>query len=252
MPPFTPWALLAESSSGSTWVNHVLASHPCAVSEGEHLMRNSSAAALFHASAAGVDSVLRDVAARNRAALEKKGERCARGAGGLKLKLVERDVLFGTDGNAMQVAESLLRNDYNVVRTAVASDGRALEWASERLRNNRVLARIAMELDGSALEYASKRLREMTYRDALWSALRAGAPWAATCAGPLPLRASHVRLRMGKHRGVQRKFQHGACDFSGVRRVPGCGAALPEAPKQTSHDQRVDTPARDVHSCVWV
>ena len=41
--PFQPWALLADSSSGSTWVNHVLSSHPCAVSQGEYLMTNKTA-----------------------------------------------------------------------------------------------------------------------------------------------------------------------------------------------------------------
>ena len=73
--PFQPWALLADSSSGSTWVNHVLSSHPCAVSQGEYLMTNKTAAALFHQSPEGIAAVLRDVAARNRDALSRRASR---------------------------------------------------------------------------------------------------------------------------------------------------------------------------------
>ena len=117
--PFQPWALLADSSSGSTWVNHVLSSHPCAVSQGEYLMTNKTAAALFHQSPEGIAAVLRDVAARNRDALSRRGANltvhCTRFAGGVKLKLVERDVLFGNDGNALAVAAALGRQGYNVL-----------------------------------------------------------------------------------------------------------------------------------------
>ena len=113
-PTFTPWALLADSSSGSTWVNHVLSSHRCAVSQGELLMKNQTAAALFHSSAAGIERVLLDVTALNFAALRGRPG-CARMAGGVKLKLVERDILFGSGGNAMAVATALARVGYRVI-----------------------------------------------------------------------------------------------------------------------------------------
>ena len=63
--------------------------------------------------------MLRDVAARNRDALSRRGANltahCTRFAGGVKLKLVERDLLFGNDGNALAVAAALGRQGYNVL-----------------------------------------------------------------------------------------------------------------------------------------
>ena len=117
VPRFTPWALLAESSTGSTWVNHVLSSHPCVVSVGELLMTNATAARMWHKLDGGVDAVLQDVAARNRAQLAARvaAAECPRSAGGIKLKLVERDVTFGEGGNALKVVAALARLKYHVI-----------------------------------------------------------------------------------------------------------------------------------------
>lgn len=112
-----PWALLADSSSGSTWVNHVLSSHPCSVSEGEVLMKNATASALFHASAAGIAAVLHDITVRNQRTLASTpgAAHCSSTAGGLKLKLGERDILLGSESNALQVARELRRLGYRII-----------------------------------------------------------------------------------------------------------------------------------------
>ena len=115
---FVPWALLAGSSTGSTWVNHVLSSHPCVVSVGEILMRNQTAAKLFHAGVDGVSTVLEDVADQNRQQLRQRpnASQCASVAGGVKLKLGERDIEFSPNGgNALEVAEALKRHGYMVI-----------------------------------------------------------------------------------------------------------------------------------------
>lgn len=113
---FQPWALLAESSSGSTWVNHVLASHPCASSLGEILMSNKTASEMFHGK--GVDGIVRvlyDAAQRQKEDLARTRKHCHNTAGGLKLKLVERDVTFGREGNNYDVIQALAALNYNVI-----------------------------------------------------------------------------------------------------------------------------------------
>jgi|MesohylFT_1024984.scaffolds.fasta_scaffold34148_1 hypothetical protein len=115
---FVPWALLAGSSTGSTWVNNVLSSHPCVASVGEILMRNQTAAKLFHAGVDGVSTVLEDVANQNRQQLQQRpnASQCDTVAGGVKLKLGERDIEFSPNGgNALEVAEALKRLGYRVI-----------------------------------------------------------------------------------------------------------------------------------------
>lgn len=111
----TRWALLADSSSGSTWMNHVLASHPCAVSQGEYLMGNATAASVFHSGLAGIATVLDDISAKNGRLLEARRPHCPVVAGGVKLKLHDRDVTFGSDGNALLVSEALRQRGYHVL-----------------------------------------------------------------------------------------------------------------------------------------
>ena len=55
--PRAKFALLASSGSGSTWVNHMLSSHPCISSAGEYLLGNVSEQQVFRAPA-GVSIVL--------------------------------------------------------------------------------------------------------------------------------------------------------------------------------------------------
>ena len=115
---FTPFAILAESSSGSTWLNHVLSSHPCVVSVGEFLMSNRSAANIFDsANEVHITELLNHITARNVAALRLRDTtQCTHTAGGVKLKLVERDVTFGQHGgNALQVAAALGNAGYHVL-----------------------------------------------------------------------------------------------------------------------------------------
>ena len=117
---FTPWALLAASSTGSTWVNHVLSSHPCVASVGEILLSNRSAASHFHASPPStekISAVLAHVTASNLATLRSRttSGSCSRLAGGVKLKLAERDVTFGENGNARAVAAALQREGFRVI-----------------------------------------------------------------------------------------------------------------------------------------
>ena len=92
------YALLGASARGSTWVNHMLDSHPCIVSVGEYLMRNRSELSLFHDGPAGVRLVLGriqatlDGALRERRRRSEEARKCTRMAGGVKLKTVARDV----------------------------------------------------------------------------------------------------------------------------------------------------------------
>ena len=121
-PRHVPWALLAGSATGSTWVNHVLSSDPCCVSVGEYLMANKTAAKLFaSAGKQAIARVLLDVVARNKEELRRReeasGRRCTSTAGGVKLKLAERDITFGTDGvgNAAAVADALHTLGFQVI-----------------------------------------------------------------------------------------------------------------------------------------
>ena len=61
-------------------------------------------------------------------------------------------------GYALKYALSALRNDREVVLTAVKKDGGALEWASGRLRNDREVVLTAVAKNGCALRDASKAL----------------------------------------------------------------------------------------------
>ena len=86
------YAILAASNTGSTWVNHVLKSHPCVISLDEHLMNNVTARALAHASPEAVGRLLDDISERAASQVRTGGSSCARYALGLKLKAGERDV----------------------------------------------------------------------------------------------------------------------------------------------------------------
>lgn len=108
---FTPWALLAGSSTGSTWVNHVMASHPCVSSVGEVLLGNSTAAKAFHRDSSGIDGVLSHVTEQNLARLRER-QSCTRTAGGVKLKLMERDI---TGENHAAVVAALQRHGFNAI-----------------------------------------------------------------------------------------------------------------------------------------
>ena len=123
-PPHTPWALIAGSSSGSTWVNNVLAGHPCATSVGEILMSNLTASQIFHSSAAGIGKVLQDIDIINRQTLHRRAAepgaaKCKHTAGGVKLKLFERDIIVGKsqkgDENALKVAAALRSHGVKVL-----------------------------------------------------------------------------------------------------------------------------------------
>ena len=113
-PAHVPWALVAQSRSGSTWVNHVLATHPCVVSANELLMSNSTAHRLFHGNLSEVSRVLDDVrdSTRTQARLRRQ---CAHTAGGIKLKLAERDITFGSDGNSARVVQALVLGGWRVI-----------------------------------------------------------------------------------------------------------------------------------------
>ena len=63
------------------------------------------------------------------------------------------------NGYALQHASETLRNDDKVVLAAVAQNGYALEYASETLRNDRNVVLAAVAQDGRALMHASETLR---------------------------------------------------------------------------------------------
>ena len=72
----------------------------------------------------------------------------------------------GLDGYALQFvsnelkyASDELRNDRDVVLTAVKQDGWALGWASLELRNNKEVVLTAVRQDSRALEWVSKELQ---------------------------------------------------------------------------------------------
>lgn len=53
-----------------------------------------------------------------------------------------------------------LRDNFEVVRSAVGRDGRVLRYASKRLRDDREIVSVAVKSNGEALRYASKKLRD--------------------------------------------------------------------------------------------
>ena len=82
-------------------------------------MTNSTAAEAFR-TAAGIEAVLAHVTNENRGKLSRRMTQsgapgCSSTAGGVKLKLVERDITFGSDGNANFVAAALRRQGYHVL-----------------------------------------------------------------------------------------------------------------------------------------
>ena len=85
-------------------------------------MRNTTASRLFHSGAGGIATVLQDVISINSQALRQRtlsadggSATCRTLAGGVKLKLGERDVIFGAGGNAQQVADELRKHGYHVL-----------------------------------------------------------------------------------------------------------------------------------------
>lgn len=83
---------------------------------GELLMTNKTASALFHRDLAGIKAVLADAAlSQKHTLLARDHEACSHTAGGLKLKLVERDIVFGRKGNVLDVVDALGALGYNVI-----------------------------------------------------------------------------------------------------------------------------------------
>ena len=109
----TSWALVAQSRSGSTWVNHVLASHPCVMSANEFLMVNQTARRLFHGSTKDIQSVLVDIKEKNQ--LQLLGRNCNGTAGGVKFKLADRDITYGAGGNSGRVLQALFVTGWRVI-----------------------------------------------------------------------------------------------------------------------------------------
>ena len=109
----TPWVLVAQSRSGSTWFNHVLASHPCVVSANELLMSNATARRLFQGSSDQIKRVLADIVQRTRD--QARRGNCTSTAGGVKLKLAERDVTFGSTGNSGRVVTAMFDLGWRVI-----------------------------------------------------------------------------------------------------------------------------------------
>jgi len=107
------WALLAASESGSTWVNHVLSSHPCIVSQNEYLVLEEERR-IFRSSEAGALQVLQHITTQNELALHRRNASsiCPHTAGGVKLKTLDRDV---TASNARMVSEALAKAGYVVI-----------------------------------------------------------------------------------------------------------------------------------------
>ena len=103
------FALLASSGSGSTWVNHMLSSHPCISSAGEYLMGNVSEQQVFHARG-GVSVVLDrivekvDEQLRQHRRESREARACTRMVAAVKLKAFARDVLGGPGGNLRSVS----------------------------------------------------------------------------------------------------------------------------------------------------
>ena len=105
--PRAKFALLASSGSGSTWVNHMLSSHPCISSAGEYLLGNVSEQQVFRAPG-GVSVVLDrivekvDEQLRQHRRESREARACTRLVAGVKLKAFARDVLGGPGGNLRQ------------------------------------------------------------------------------------------------------------------------------------------------------
>jgi len=118
--PRAKFALLASSGSGSTWVNHMLSSHPCISSAGEYLLGNVSEQQVFRAPG-GVSIVLDrivekvDEQLRQHRRESREARACTRLVAGVKLKAFARDVLGGPGGNLRSVSRVLAQKGWRVV-----------------------------------------------------------------------------------------------------------------------------------------
>jgi hypothetical protein len=118
--PRAKFALLASSGSGSTWVNHMLSSHPCIASAGEYLLKNASEQHLFR-TPGGVSAVLDriveqvDEQLRQHRRESREARACTRLVAGVKLKAFARDMLGGQGGNMRSVSRLLAQKGWRVV-----------------------------------------------------------------------------------------------------------------------------------------
>ena len=118
--PRAKFALLASSGSGSTWVNHMLSSHPCIASAGEYLLKNASEQHLFR-TPGGVSAVLDriveqvDEQLRQHRRESREARACTRLVAGVKLKAFARDMLGGKGGNMRSVSRLLAQKGWRVV-----------------------------------------------------------------------------------------------------------------------------------------
>mmetsp|Transcript_46604 Transcript_46604/g.77036 ORF Transcript_46604/g.77036 Transcript_46604/m.77036 type:complete len:400 (-) Transcript_46604:365-1564(-) len=121
---FTKYAVIAGSSTGSTWVNHVLSSHPCVHSEDEFLMRRTGSLKAFHQSPQGIGRVLDVITERGLTSLQLSlpqriarngGRPCRHSAVGVKLKIADRDITLGATGNVKWVSEQLSRKGWRII-----------------------------------------------------------------------------------------------------------------------------------------
>jgi len=115
------FALLADSRTGSTWVNHVLSSHPCIVSSDEYLMSRMELIPRFHRDASSVAEVLRNITEHGSRLLHRRmltsalAARCVHTAAGVKLKTSHRDVLFSEGGNARMVIRQMRKLGWRLI-----------------------------------------------------------------------------------------------------------------------------------------
>ena len=114
------FALLASSGSGSSWLNHMLSSHPCISNAGEYLLHNTSEQHLFR-TPGGVSIVLDrivehvDEQLRRRRRESPEARACTRLMAGVKLKAFARDVLVGPGGNLRFVSKQLAQKGWRVI-----------------------------------------------------------------------------------------------------------------------------------------
>lgn len=72
------------------------------------------------------------------------------------------DIVFTAVSNypySLELASKELKNNYEIVLTAVSNDGYALEFASKKLQNNYEVVLSAVSSFGESLQYASKELK---------------------------------------------------------------------------------------------
>ena len=118
--PRAKFALLASSGSGSSWVNHMLSSHPCISSAGEYFLNNVSEQNVFR-TPGGVSVVLDriveqvDEQLRQQRRESREARACTRLVAAVKLKAFARDVLVGPGGNLRSVSKLLAQKGWRVV-----------------------------------------------------------------------------------------------------------------------------------------